>query len=94
MAVLASHTAHRAVNKAIASNVISNFEREKEEVDANNARSKNVARAFSLVEQASEFLEAGLRLVSTLIVVLSLLVCLKIALLHRIYQSDISSSKN
>ena len=79
MAVLAAHTSHRAVNKAIASNVtntIGNFERENEEVDANNARSKSTARAFSLCEQASEFLEAGLRLVSTLLMVSCLLVCL------------------
>ena len=79
MAVLAAHTSHRAVNKAIASNAtnaIGNFERENEEVDANNARSKSTARAFSLCEQASEFLEAALRLFSTLIMVSCLLVCL------------------
>ena len=67
VAVLASHTAHRAANKAVASNTvaISNFEKEKEEVeDEAGGRSKRATRAFNLCEQASEFLEAAVRFVS------------------------------
>ena len=66
VAVLASHTAHRAANKAIATNAIAinDFENaEMKEEDAND-KSKNASRAFSLCEQASEFLEASVRLVS------------------------------
>ena len=66
VAVLASHTAHRAANKAIASNAIAinDFENaEMKEEDAND-KSKNASRAFSLCEQASEFLEASVRWVS------------------------------
>jgi len=67
VAVLASHTSHRAANKAVATNnavaVNGNFDGEKEEVvDAEGARRRSVARAFSLCEQASEFLEAAVRL--------------------------------
>jgi len=65
VAVLASHTAHRAANKAVASNTvaISNFEREKEvEEDGAGGKSKSATRAFNLCEQASEFLEAAVRL--------------------------------
>merc|ERR1719242_2345200 len=64
VAVLASHTAHRAANKAIATNAIAinDFENaEMKEEDAND-KSKNASRAFSLCEQASEFLEASVRL--------------------------------
>ena len=72
VAVLASHTAHRAVNKAVATNnatAVNNFDREtkKELEDAKGARSKNTSRAFNLCEQASEFLEAAVRFVSTFV---------------------------
>jgi len=65
VAVLASHTSHRAANKAVATNnavAVSNFDKENEEVDAEGARSKSATRAFSLCEQSSEFLEAAVRL--------------------------------
>ena len=87
--MLASHTSHRAANKAVATNntvAVGNFDIENEEVDAEGARSKSATRAFSLCEQASEFLEAAVRLVST-ISHFPLLVCLSNVLLHRIYIS-------
>ena len=70
VAALACHTSHRAANKAVATNnpvaVNGNFDGEKEEVvDVEGARRRSVARAFSLCEQASEFLEAAVRLIST-----------------------------
>ena len=68
VAVLASHTAHRAANKAVASNTVTigNFEREKEEEveDGAGGRSKSATRAFNACEQASEFLEAAVRFLS------------------------------
>ena len=63
MAVLASHVAHRAVNKAVASNVVNDYnDSEKKEEEEENGKRKTYSRASSLCEQASEFLASAIRL--------------------------------
>ena len=62
MAVLASHVAHRAVNKAVASNVNNDYNDSEKREEEENAKRKTYSRASSLCEQASEFLASGIRL--------------------------------
>ena len=62
VAVLASHVAHRAVNKAVASNVINDYNDSEKREEEENGKRKTYSRALSLCEQASEFLASAIRL--------------------------------
>ena len=62
MAVLASHVAHRAVNKAVASNVDNDYNDSEKKEEEENGKRKTYSRASSLCEQASEFLASAIRL--------------------------------
>merc|ERR1711963_1060114 len=62
VAVLASHVAHRAVNKVVASNVINDYNDSEKREEEENGKRKTYSRALSLCEQASEFLASAIRL--------------------------------
>ena len=62
VAVLASHVAHRAVNKVVASNVDNDYDDSEKREEEENGKRKTYSRASSLCEQASEFLASGIRL--------------------------------